>query len=118
MDVDARLETVEAENEMLRERVARLETLLGWRAPAPIGFGFTGSEAKVFGTLMKRDIATKDFIAAALYSERADGGAEIKIVDVFICKMRRKLRPFSIPIETVWGVATGSHRTPRQSFAR
>lgn len=28
---------------------------------------------------------------------------DIKIVDVFVCKMRKKLRPYGITIDTVWG---------------
>ena len=103
MDADARLEAVEAENEMLRDKIAYLEEMLGWRSPAPIAFGFTGMEAKVFGVLMKRDLATKEAISAALYADRPNEVAEIKIVDVFVCKMRRKLRPFQIEIDTVWG---------------
>ncbi|YBV98388.1 helix-turn-helix domain-containing protein [Phyllobacteriaceae bacterium JZ32] len=27
----------------------------------------------------------------------------IKIIDVFICKLRKKLRPLDIKIETIWG---------------
>jgi two-component system cell cycle response regulator CtrA len=104
VDVAARLEAVETENEILREKVAQLEELLGLTFPAPLEFGLTGSEAKAFGVLMNRDIATKDAIMAGLYADKPFGGeAEPKIVDVFICKARRKLKPFSIKIETVWG---------------
>lgn len=103
MDVVARLEAVEAENEMLREKIAYLEEMMGWRTPAPISFGFTGMEAKVFGVLMKRDLATKETILAALYAGRPNEVAEIKIVDVLVCKMRKKLKPFEVEIETVWG---------------
>jgi two-component system cell cycle response regulator CtrA len=28
---------------------------------------------------------------------------DIKIVDVFVCKMRRKLKPYRIIIQTDWG---------------
>lgn len=103
MDVAARLEAVEAENVMLREKVDQLETLLGWRVAAPLTFGLTPSEAKVFGVLMKRDLATKTLIAGTLYGDRPDGGAEIKIADVFVCKIRAKLKRFGVEIETVWG---------------
>lgn len=103
MDVVARLEAVENENDMLRARVAQLEEMVGFHMPAPIVFGFTGSEARVFGVLMKRDVATKEMVMAGLYAHKSDEGAAIKIVDVFICKMRAKLKRFEIPIETVWG---------------
>ena len=103
MDVDARLEAVEAENDMLRAKVEQLEGLLGVRMSAPLILGLTAQEARVLGVLMKRDVATKEAVMAGLYSHRADDTVEIKIVDVFICKIRKKLQPFDIPIETVWG---------------
>lgn len=103
MDVDARLEAVEAENEMLRERIIRLEGLLGMHIAAPIEFGLTPQETRVFGVLMARELATKDAVMAALYHSIAKEEAEVKIVDVFICKIRAKLKRFGIAIETQWG---------------
>jgi two-component system cell cycle response regulator CtrA len=103
VDVDARLEAVEAENEMLRERISKLEEMLGITLLAPLEFGLTGHEAGVFGVLMAREIATKDMVMAAVYRSLSKDEAEIKIVDVFICKIRKKLRPFDIVIDTVWG---------------
>lgn len=111
MDVDARLEAVEAENDLLREKIARLESLLGMRMVSPIEFGLTGSEARVFGVLMNRDLATRDAMMTALYANKADDDeAEIKIVDVFVCKMRKKLKPFGIQIGIQWG--QGYYLTP------
>jgi two-component system cell cycle response regulator CtrA len=110
VDVDARLEAIEAENLLLRERVDQLETLLGWRMPAPLAFSLTPSEAKVFGVLMQRDLATKKLILGTLYGDRPDGGAEDKIADVFVCKIRAKLKRFGVEIETVWG--TGWRMSP------
>lgn len=39
----------------------------------------------------------------AMYSDRVDVEPEIKIVDVFVCKLRKKLKPFGVSIVTVWG---------------
>lgn len=104
MDVAARLEAVEQENDMLRERIDQLEALLGMRTLAPIEFGLTPNEARAFGVLLARDVATKDAIMSALYGGKADiDQAEPKIVDVFICKTRKKLKPFNIEIKTSWG---------------
>ena len=103
MDVDARLEVVEAENDMLRAKVEHLEALIGMWMPVPISFGLTAQEARVLGVLMKRDLASKELVMAGLYSQRPDDTVEIKIVDVFVCKIRKKLQRFDIPIETVWG---------------
>lgn len=103
MDLAARLETVEAENDVLRERIAILEEQLGARLPAPVCFGLSGSEARVFGHLYTREMATKNSIMAILYQSMGRDEAEPKIVDVFVCKLRKKLKPFGVAIETVWG---------------
>ncbi|RVE90101.1 helix-turn-helix domain-containing protein [Sinorhizobium meliloti] len=89
---------------ILRERVRQLEELLApTTVPVPIEFGLTGSEARVFAHLATRDMATKQSVMLALYSDRADVEPETKIVDVFVCKMRKKLARFGVTIETVWG---------------
>lgn len=110
MDVGARLEAVEAENDLLRARIAQLEGLLGFTITAPISFRLTPCEASVFGALMKRELMTKETAMAAIYRDLGRDEAEIKIVDVFVCKMRKKLKAFDIVIETVWG--QGYRMTP------
>lgn len=45
---------------------------------------------------------TKEALLAALYQLRSDE-PEIKIIDVWICKLRKKLKPLGVNIETVWG---------------
>ena len=76
---------------------------MGMTFMTPMEWRLTGSEMRVFGVLMAREMATKDAIMAALYRDSCRDEAEIKIVDVFICKIRAKLRPFDVPIETIWG---------------
>lgn len=100
---DDLVRTLEEENEKLRERVIELEEMLGMTLDAPLNFGLTAHEAKVLGLLSKVTMATKEMIMSTLYFDRPNDMPEIKIVDVFICKMRRKLEPFEISIETVWG---------------
>lgn len=103
MNVDARVEALETEAERLRDRIAQLEDAMGMNFLTPIEWRLTGSEARVFGVLMSRELATKHAIMAALYDARGADEAEIKIVDVFICKMRPKLKAFGIEIGTRWG---------------
>ncbi len=105
MDLAARLEVVEKENDILRERLAAVEKILfaSGFSSVPIEWRLTGSEARIFGTLMSRDLASKETLMTALYYGRLDDDPDIKIVDLFICKLRKKLKPFGIPIETVWG---------------
>ena len=40
---------------------------------------------------------------AALFSTDADDPSEEKILDVWICKMRKKLKPYGIEIKTQGG---------------
>lgn len=101
MDVAARLEAVEADNDRLRARIEILEQSFGMDFLPPIEWGLTAHESKVLGVLMKREAVTKEGIMAALYDGRDD--PEIKIVDVFVCKLRRKLKPFGVEVATLWG---------------
>ena len=104
MDADARLEAVLEENERLRDRVAFLEaSLLGDSFLAPAEWRLTTSEARVLACLLARTFCTKDTLMAALYRDDGRDEPEIKIVDVFICKVRKKLKPFGVFIDTVWG---------------
>lgn len=93
---------LEQENELLRERVRQLEQLLGMSFEAPPIFGFTPSEGVMFGMLLKNKIVRKEALLDGMQRGRPHN-VEIKIVDVLICKMRRKLKPYGISIETQWG---------------
>lgn len=118
MDVERRLEVVEQENLLLRERIAVLEAVLMESAKPAIEWGLTSQEARVFGVLVNRELATKDAIMLGLYSGRAgdDGEVEPKIVDVFVCKIRKKLKPFGVEIRTVWGQGYALDPATRASY--
>lgn len=81
------------------------------RSTAPwsvaLSFGLTASEANLFDVLFKAGErgVSKQSLFDALYGNDPDGGPDGKIVDVFICKLRRKLRDADLPwfIETLWG---------------
>jgi len=104
MDVDARVEGLQAEVDRLQARVDELEAALGKTLPVPLEWRLTINEARIFGVLMARELGTKQALMAALYGDRtADEEPMAKIVDVFVCKARAKLRPFGVSIETVWG---------------
>lgn len=101
---DALVASLEAENDVLRARVSILEQELGLRNAIPLVFGLTGTESKVLSMLMQRGFASKEqLLIAATNDITGNKAPEIKIVDVYICKMRKKLEPFGIVIETVWG---------------
>ena len=48
-------------------------------------------------------VLTKEAAMAAIYGLRSDGGPEIKIIDVFICKLRAKVAPIGVVIATFLG---------------
>jgi len=101
---DAYVASLEAENDTLRGRIRILEEEIGMRNDVPLVFGLTGSEAKVLSMLFQREFATKDQLLLAVTSDvTGNKQPEIKIVDVYVCKIRRKLEPFGIVIATVWG---------------
>lgn len=104
MDAETRLEAVEAENERLRDELQMLKESLGLTFLAPLEMQLTGKETQLFGRLLKGGMVTKDSLMATLYHDTGKDEPEIKIVDVFVCKLRAKLRPFGIEIGTRWGL--------------
>ncbi|WP_283800076.1 helix-turn-helix domain-containing protein [Nitratireductor sp. GZWM139] len=89
----------------LRERIRQLEEAL---SPAsieiPMEWGLTATEARIFSHMATRDVARKDAIMLAVYGGRSGEMPDEKIVDVLICKMRKKLAAFGVQIQTVWGI--------------
>ena len=102
-DWEARAKLLDAENDTLREEVRALrKALLGAAEPPPY-FGLTPSEGTMFGILLHNRAPRTETFMTALFSEDADDPPEEKILDVWICKMRKKLKPFGIEIKTHWG---------------
>jgi DNA-binding response OmpR family regulator len=114
-DWEARAKMLEVENEMLRERVRDLEKEIGLAAEAPPMFGLTRSEAVMFGVLLNNRICQASTFMSALFSLDVDDPPEEKILDVWICRMRKKLKPFGIEIKTHHGVG---YDMPEVSKAR
>jgi DNA-binding response OmpR family regulator len=94
---------LERENELLRDRVAQLEDAMGLGFMPPPEWGLTRSERLLLGVLMAREIATKNAVMAGLYGMDVRDPPFEKIVDVLISKLRKKLVPHGITIETRWG---------------
>ena len=94
---------LEAENDQLREEVRQLRKILTPKLDIPVEWGLTDSEEMVFACLLSRNFATKEMIMMSIYSDSNVEIRQEKICDVFICKIRRKLKPFGIEIHTKWG---------------
>lgn len=102
-DLAAQVALLKAENWTLRERIAALEKQIGFK-PLPPGLGLTPYEEAVFLMLMHRDACTKEQLMSGVYDHRYVGDLpNIKIIDVYICKLRKKLKGFGVAIDTHWG---------------
>lgn len=98
--------------DQLIERVMELEGQLAARQQT-VGtgvanlqrfLGLTWKEASILEMLSDGRVRSKPQILDGLYWDRHDGEVpEIKIVDVFVCKIRNKIAGSGISIETVWG---------------
>ena len=62
----------------------------------------THTERLVLGILIRRRRVTKEQLMTALYCHRPDNEPCAKIIDVMICKIRKKLKPHGIEIKTIW----------------
>lgn len=83
---------LESQNEMRSaENVSKLKEF----------FGLTPKEAAMLAALADGRIYTKEHLLMELYSGRDE--PEIKIIDVFVCKLRAKVSQFGIEVQTVWG---------------
>lgn len=69
-------------------------------------FKFTRLQAAVFVTLLRRPEINKDQLHTAIEAIRPnqDEPTDQKMVDVVICHIRKKIKPFEVTIDTIWGV--------------
>lgn len=94
--------------EELDEEVRHLRRELGYdgsakaRATVARHFRLTGKEADIFCALRHANGAflNRDRLMSLLYSDAIEE-PEVKIIDVFLCKLRKKIGPESL--STRWG---------------
>lgn len=104
-DYEARLKVLQDENDQLRDRVAQLEEALGLAEDFSLLLpDLTQSESTCLGVLLNNKAPRKLTFHLALYGNRPDGDeVDVKIVDVMLCKLRKKLKPLGVEIGTEWG---------------
>ncbi len=75
-------------------------------------FKVTKLQAALFSVLIKRNEVTKDTLHQVAEQRRLPNKEETdpKIVDVVICNLRKKLKPFDLKIKTAW--ACGYYMEP------
>jgi hypothetical protein len=67
-------------------------------------FSLTPGEAKLFIALLRRPAMTKNSLHTVVIRNEQDPPTDIKIVDVYVCKLRKKLPvEISDAIMTIWG---------------
>jgi hypothetical protein len=91
------------ERDELYERVRQLEGSFRGDEWIPDEWGLTGKESQLLAALVNRSPASKEYLFTVLYGLEPNGGPDPKILDVMIHKMRVKLDPHQITIETNWG---------------
>jgi hypothetical protein len=86
---------------MTCDRCEELDRLLGLDEEFPPSLGFTTTEQRILGMLSRRAICRAEAIFMAVWGGRpAADMPEQKIVDVFVCKIRKKLKPHGICVFT------------------
>lgn len=93
-----------ADRETLIERITQLENEAGMGFSTHPRYNLTGYENAILGVLLnaKAAVITKEYVFDALYGMDDDMPGQ-KILDVWICKLRKKLAPYDIAIQTAWG---------------
>lgn len=97
------MKSLVVENEMLREQVRQLKQALTGDLRWPIEWRLTRVETIVLGVLMTRARPGHAAFWCALYADSEDP-PDAKVLDVHVCKLRRKLKPLGILIRTEWGM--------------
>ena len=96
----------EREISRLEDEVRKYRTLAGFDKADKLGraVGVGGAKLMILTMLMSRQECSREALIDAMYGDRPDGGPEYakKIIDISICKLRRKLVPFGVTIKTVW----------------
>lgn len=93
-----RVEFLEEENRQLRA------THLTRDWEPPLELGLTPNEKIIFaGLFNQKGTCSKPFLMDLIYALRPGEAAEEKIIDVCICRMRKKIAEFELQIDTVWG---------------
>jgi DNA-binding response OmpR family regulator len=95
-----RIEYLEAENANLRTQL-RLDQEGGAVAAARQAFGIEPGPSKVLLQLLDGRPHSRDSLFNALYINRLDQ-PDLKIIDAFIFKLRRALKPTGIEIQSIW----------------
>lgn len=98
------LHMLRVENETLREQVRQLKRqLVEGGKNAPLSWGLTDVERRLYAHMTSRELVTRESCMAVLYGHMV-APPDPKIIDVWLCKLRKKLAHQGVEIVTHWGV--------------
>lgn len=114
-----------AQCQPLLERIELLEHELGMKTDLPPELDIPKNMGALLTMLLKREIITRQGALLAIYSGMRnawDQEPDPKIVDVFVCKLRGKLKNYGIKISCKWGfgyfIDSENKRKLRELIAR
>jgi two-component system, cell cycle response regulator CtrA len=90
----------------LLDRIDQLETELGLKNDIPPEFCIPRNMGRLLAMLLKRELVSREGAVLAIYSGMPntwDKDPDPKIIDVFICKLRVRLRKYGIKVSCKWG---------------
>lgn len=93
--------------EPLLDRIELLERELGMKVDLPPEFGIPRNMSALLTMLLKREIITREGALLAIYSGMPntwDKEPDPKIIDVFVCKLRVRLRKYGVRVSCKWGL--------------
>jgi hypothetical protein len=90
--------------ELLEARIKDLEAALGAEFHAPACFGLTPVQERLLGALISRDRLSRDAAYAVIYNDYAKEPPAPKVLDTFMCHVRKKLAPADIVFTTHFGL--------------
>jgi two-component system, cell cycle response regulator CtrA len=100
MDLEDQVELLKQKLEALMGSSQEIGALLSLKR------GMTTRLATILSILVKRApaVVSRQAFHTVIYGDRVDGGPEVKIFDVHICKLRRVLRRLQAPgaVDTIW----------------
>ena len=104
-DLGRRLSSLEAENEELRERLDWYRVnVFGSELRFPIDWHLTPTEERLLAALLSPlEYMSTEALMIAMYDASPDDEPDDKVIDVFVCKLRKKVKPYGIEIRTIFG---------------
>lgn len=118
----SRIEALEDEAATWRERYESLKRDLDEMAATimPQTLHLTRTEARLLALLYRHPMVTREVAFQVLYGNRVhdDELPDIKILDVFVCKLRAKLKLWRMSVETIYAQGFAMPRQSKEILRR